>query len=433
MENKFILVYKNIFPNRKRIIGKYVDIGVLYSEARLERTIKIEGNQALEAGVSAARIIASNNLAIANPNNQRATYDSDQDYDNEEEDVNEDSHASNGYNMAQGFRKFQRESHQVAKSQGLFINGNLQQLLALDNILLLVKNQHSKEILLTMEDVNLTCYHEDMKQNFLDLNLTVDDEILLKLMKALTKVDTCTRKEIKCCIHKFYEFADDYDTKILNIFLNFIDKLPEEPILNHQIKEIELVTRFLDPIMSAVLADVEQNRVFSWTNTASTGTENEHPDGEMATINQRSIAYHLGYCEVKVSEGDSSSVYLHYDMLRLARFGKKLCHNEDLRGSLLVMAVGFRVRFFILTRNKPFDTMFEIANMELPKSLSTLASFTSNVHKIKQILQAYYTHCTKEPEISLKRKKESSMTKNDIQQVINTSKPKKMKASLSFK
>ncbi|OAD76773.1 hypothetical protein PHYBLDRAFT_63025 [Phycomyces blakesleeanus NRRL 1555(-)] len=129
MENKFILVYKNIFPNRKRIIGKYVDIGVLYSEARLERTIKIEGNQALEAGVSAARIIASNNLAIANPNNQRATYDSDQDYDNEEEDVNEDSHASNGYNMAQGFRKFQRESHQVAKSQGLFINGNLQQLL----------------------------------------------------------------------------------------------------------------------------------------------------------------------------------------------------------------------------------------------------------------------------------------------------------------
>ena len=41
-------------------------------------------------------------------------------------------------------------------------------------------------IFLTMEDANLICYHDDMKQNFLELNLTVDDEILLKLMKALT-------------------------------------------------------------------------------------------------------------------------------------------------------------------------------------------------------------------------------------------------------
>lgn len=45
-----------------------------------------------------------------------AADDSDQDTDNEEEDVNDDSHASNEYNIAQGFREFQRESRQSLSS-----------------------------------------------------------------------------------------------------------------------------------------------------------------------------------------------------------------------------------------------------------------------------------------------------------------------------
>lgn len=70
MEDNHILAFKNVFPDRNCITGKSVDISVLYSEARLERTIRIEGNQALESGVSAARIAAFNNLANANHNNQ---------------------------------------------------------------------------------------------------------------------------------------------------------------------------------------------------------------------------------------------------------------------------------------------------------------------------------------------------------------------------
>ncbi|KAI9015656.1 hypothetical protein CLU79DRAFT_674794, partial [Phycomyces nitens] len=42
IESKFILAFNNFFPNRKRITGKTVDIGVLYSEAKLEKTIRIE-------------------------------------------------------------------------------------------------------------------------------------------------------------------------------------------------------------------------------------------------------------------------------------------------------------------------------------------------------------------------------------------------------
>lgn len=48
------------------------------------------------------------------------------------------------------------------------------------------------------------------------------------------------------------------------ITLCSMDKLPDEPLLNHTIKETELITKFLDPILNGMLNDHDTDHNFMW-------------------------------------------------------------------------------------------------------------------------------------------------------------------------
>ena len=60
----------------------------------------------------------------------------------------------------------------------------------------------------------------------------------------------------------------------------------------------------------------------------------------MVILKQRTIDYSVGYCEVKISESSSNTLEVHNDMVKLVRFGKKLCDEENLDASLLALVVG---------------------------------------------------------------------------------------------
>lgn len=291
----------------------------------------MEDYKILEAGVSEARRAILNNLN-ANTNESRSEVDEVDDADKEnEEDIDDDhDYASNGYNIKQGFREFTTISRNLAKSQGLFVNGNLQQLLALNDVLLLVKNQHCQEIITSIGIANLACYHKDLRNEYLDMGMRVDKHLVGELESVMTTIEDSSRKNIKCQIFQLYEAADDLDTKVLDIFLAYVDKLPEEPLLNHEIKEIELITKYLDPLLNGMLNNHDKNHSFMWTNTQGTSTDDERPDAEMFFLKQRTADYTVGYCEVKINESNSNSLDIHYGMLRLTKFGKNICDEENL-------------------------------------------------------------------------------------------------------
>lgn len=69
---------------------------------------------------------------------------------------------------------------------------------------------------------------------------------------------------------------------------------------------------------------------FFRTNTQGTGTDDERPDAEMFFLKQRTADYTVGYCEVKINESNSNSLDIHYGMLRLTKFGKNICDEENL-------------------------------------------------------------------------------------------------------
>lgn len=52
--NKYAAQFKAVFPARKRVTGKKVDLGIIYAEARLDRRVQIESSQTLETGLSVA-------------------------------------------------------------------------------------------------------------------------------------------------------------------------------------------------------------------------------------------------------------------------------------------------------------------------------------------------------------------------------------------
>ncbi|CAO3638886.1 unnamed protein product [Mucor hiemalis] len=167
----------------------------------------MEGYKTLEAGVSEAGRAISNNLN-GNTNEIRSEVDEVDDDDKEnEEDIDDDhNYAGNGYNIKQGFRKFTAISRNQAKSQGLFVNGNLQQLLALNDVLLLVKNQHCQEIITFIGIANLACYHKDLRNEYLDMGMRVDKHLVGKLESVMTTIEDSSRKNIKCQIFQLYFF-----------------------------------------------------------------------------------------------------------------------------------------------------------------------------------------------------------------------------------
>ncbi|CEP10073.1 hypothetical protein [Parasitella parasitica] len=292
LEKKYTDAFKTVFPNRQRITGKSIDVGILYAEAQAERKTLMEGYKTLEAGVSEARRAILNDLN-ANTNESRSEVDEVDDADKEnEEDIDDDhDYASNGYNIKQGFREF------------------------------------------------TTIRQWESTTAIVNMGMRVDKHLVGELESVMTTIENSSRKNIKCQIFQLYEAADDLDTKVLDIFLAYVDKLPEEPLLNHEIKEIELITKYLDPLLNGMLNNHDKNHSFMWTNTQGTGTDDERPDAEMFFLKQRTVDYTVGYCEVKINESNSNSLDIHYDMLRLTKFGKNIFDEENLESALIVMVV----------------------------------------------------------------------------------------------
>ncbi|KAG1121899.1 hypothetical protein G6F42_011987 [Rhizopus arrhizus] len=130
-------------------------------------------------------------------------------------------------------------------------------------------------------DTNVVKAVEAPTAEFLELEIRVEGTLLAELGNTMAMIEHLSRKDIKCQIFDGYRAADELDAKILDIFLAYMDKLPDEPLLNHTIKEAELITKSLDPILNGMLNDHDTDHTFMWTNTHSTGTEDERPDAEM--------------------------------------------------------------------------------------------------------------------------------------------------------
>lgn len=147
---------------------------------------------------------------------------------------------------------------------------------------------------------NLQEFHMELMQNYIDENVKIESNIFGELTNIFRNInEKSDRKAIKIQLHKLYEAADHLDSKIIDILINLVNKLPENILINEVVKEFELITIYLDPVLSPIFHDPQKKLYYRWLNKATESSGDRHPDGGSCIISQRKIGVSTGFCEVK--------------------------------------------------------------------------------------------------------------------------------------
>ncbi|KAI9489606.1 hypothetical protein BDB00DRAFT_842195 [Zychaea mexicana] len=194
------------------------------------------------------------------------------------------------------------------------------------------------------------------------------------------------------------ERTQDHNIPILQILINCVTKLSKTE-KNYIVKETELITNYLDPVISPMFHDPDNNRLFRWLNqknNADTKEESTRPDGGMTVVNQLQNVYALGFVEVKAIDACGNCTLTHMDTLRLAIFCKSTLDKDDVKCAIGVQAVGTYVTFFLCTiEQEALYPFVKIGRLDVPTSFENLPSFLSQLDTCARIINTYNTFCVK--------------------------------------
>ena len=175
-------------------------------------------------------------------------------------------------------------------------------------------------------------------------------------------------------------------------------KLPLEPVADkNQFGEVDVQTRYYDPLLSSILADTTKKVVLRWPNKKDTLTIGIRPDAIVSTLVQRAFGQSLGFGEVKLGAESTSNHFLCINTVKLtvlSRISVLRCGHPTLtsqvngKKKMLLQCVwiitiskcfvGFQLVFYMTQMiHTNFFTRIEIVRITLSESLSCLHSFVT--------------------------------------------------------
>ncbi|KAI9317898.1 hypothetical protein BX666DRAFT_1856457 [Dichotomocladium elegans] len=174
---------------------------------------------------------------------------------------------------------------------------------------------------------------------------------------------------------------------------NSISKLPSSETAQ-VIGETELITNYLDPILSPMFHNPRKGRVFRWLNRTGNETANRRPNGGMAITKQMHGVFETGFVEAKPAEMSTHHTVTHRDTYRLAIFCKDAIDRGEVKCTIGVQAVGFTIDFYLCAA--VHDEMYifmHFSRITVPSSLAALRPFLMHLRGCKQVVAAYNKHC----------------------------------------
>lgn len=87
---------------------------------------------------------------------------------------------------------------------------------------------------------------------------------------------------------------------------------------NNKLGEIDVQTRYDDPLLSSIVADTTKKVVLRWSNKKDALTTDICPDTIVSTLVQRAFGQSLGFGEVKLGGNSTTNHSLCLDTLKLA-------------------------------------------------------------------------------------------------------------------
>ncbi|KAI8980297.1 hypothetical protein BDB01DRAFT_725179, partial [Pilobolus umbonatus] len=95
--------------------------------------------------------------------------------------------------------------------------------------------------------------------------IKMEKNLFIELINIFRSVnEKSDRKPLKVKLHNLYEAADPLDSKIIDILINLINKLPENILIYEEVKVFELKTDYLDIVLSPIFHDPQKKPMYRW-------------------------------------------------------------------------------------------------------------------------------------------------------------------------
>ncbi|CAO3623870.1 unnamed protein product [Cunninghamella blakesleeana] len=228
------------------------------------------------------------------------------------------------------------------------------------------------------------------------------------------------------------------ESKIIASVVNLINKLPEDNLME-EVKEIELITKYLDPALQPLFDDLDDDIIFRWTSTSNPEAKNStisisqrRPDSLINSLNDLHVGKSLGFGEVKAKYQSSNNFAIAKDLIRLGVFSKNGIDVGKLNGVITFQAAGLQVTFYItmLVANGLY-MMLEIGYLKLPGSLHDLLSCVVHLSDVLDIVNIFYNECLSPPSF-LESRKRSSISTPETNHIVESSRDRKRACITSY-
>ncbi|KAG1533259.1 hypothetical protein G6F51_012711 [Rhizopus arrhizus] len=283
-------------------------------------------------------------------------------------------------NVTDLFRTYQQ---QISPADSTFkIETDLQEILALSDILFLAPNEHNT---LKSQVFGLATLHSLCDHVLSDLMKTTDstednqltDDEFMTITRTIYGVDAKTKsiREAKLDLLSLSARMTGNKAGVVEGIANLLTKLPRNRLLNlDKIGEVELQTTYYDAFLSEIIADQDRNVALRWANKSSSEEETDiRPDAIISTLMQHDFGYPVGFGEVKPGNSSTTKHSVCMDILRLGITSKRAIDKWHLSGCLVFMINVFYISFFVVRKqHKHLYMMTEIGAMTVASSLSEL-------------------------------------------------------------
>ncbi|CDH55751.1 hypothetical protein RO3G_14904 [Lichtheimia corymbifera JMRC:FSU:9682] len=416
LQYKMKLAFKNSRGRKKRGPGLDVDLNLLYTEAKATTKITATGWRTLETAVS-----------VTGDTYMAGQHGISEDAHDGHDDDDDDEHS-----LPQRFNAYKNASREMSRKQGFYVDGHLQEILSLSDVLFMKENESSRQQISYFGLAELDHLHNAIVSKCMDPSVKFSTSLyndISAILRDFRPQHDGTRST-KEKLNDLAKNADDDDYKLIGILINCLNKLPLFTRLNEEVGEAELQGNYIDPIMYPMFHNPQESRYFRWLNKQVTDTSIRRPDGNMYKMEQREFGCSVGFVEVKAER--SESVKRHEDMIRLVVFCKDAMEKQSTKAMIAVQVVGFYISFYLFISMDDIYVMVELYSFETAKYLGQLPHLLSMFDNLKRIMICSKEHCVTIAEDG-KRRRNSSLDKEELDRFINTKKPKSVSPSLSFR
>ncbi|KAI8096143.1 uncharacterized protein BX664DRAFT_382639 [Halteromyces radiatus] len=336
----------------------------------------------------------------------------------------DDRYLVGNFDASQAFYDFQLfVANHKAK---YYLESHLHHVLAASSILLVRPGRMPKELVDVFGEQQLDSFINDLRTR-IDMNSRRNSRLPMKLILYLTSIvedvlaGVKSRTQGMCSLLSMEGKAFSVDGELIIMeeeevpipgrvtkqqfrfiksLANLLDKLPNKVIME-EIKEHELCTRYLDPILCGLFDNPSDSVFFRWTDHSNLESKKSalvskrRPDSCIARLNGVKWDNTLAYGEVKCA-GESDNLYgICKDTLRVGLFSKNALDVGKMKGILGFQAVGRTITFYLTTLLKDgLYTMMELAEITIPGSVDDLPKYLMDLTKVLLVLDVCDNWCT---------------------------------------